>query len=121
MFKTKKDLSREEKDMEKDVDHVGLEANEESQVYQQDSTTSEKSISIASDEIIKRSRGVILMDSIKEMIGKEGKRGKTVWVIGVAVWILMWALGLEKTSTSNYEVFATSSYGNHTFDFRNCE
>ncbi|CUM48552.1 unnamed protein product [Debaryomyces tyrocola] len=118
MLDMKKDLSREEKEVEKevekDVDHVGLEVKEESQIYQQDSTTSEKNISNTNDEFIKRSRGVILMDSIKEMIAMEGKRGKTVWVIGVAVWILMWALGLEKTSTSNYEVFATSSYGNHT-------
>lgn len=62
----------------------------------------------------RKSRGVLLMESVKEMIREEGNGGKAIWIIIISLWILSWAISLDKQTTSNYEVYVTSSYGHHT-------
>lgn len=103
-----KSLGREENE----ISHTDFKDVEE---IQTDETLNQSEGSLSNfDGNIKKSRGVIRMEAINDMLKKEGKRGKAAWIIIVSVWVLMWALSLEKVTTSNYEVFATSEYGHHT-------
>ena len=69
------------------------------------------------DEFVKKSRGVLLMSSVKDLIKEEGVRSKAMWIIIISIWVLSWSLSLDNQTTSNYQVYANSDYGHHTLIF----
>ncbi len=100
--KTKSDVNSEELSDRKrsDIYPENLEAN--------------TSTSTTEDECFEKSRGVILIESVKDLMKEEGKGSKAMWVVIISILILAWSLGLNSSTTRNYEVYATSSYGHHT-------
>lgn len=92
-----------------------LEDNESSKIYRQDTEIAEETpMSNPDNKFIKKSRGVLLMSAVKDLIKEEGLRSKAMWIIVMSIWILSWSLSLDNQTTSNYEVYATSDYGHHT-------
>lgn len=104
-------MSRDELEMT----YAGQEKKEELRIDQNETSTSETNVSEPNDDNIKKSRGVVLMESINDMIKAEGKRSKALWIIIASIWILNWATSLDQSTTSNFQVYATSDYGHHTF------
>ena len=112
-FSNMRDLSKEEANMGK----TNLEDKEDTQIDRRGTTTeidTETALSDSDIGFIKKSRGVLLMSSVRDLIKEEGMRSKAMWVIVISIWILSWSLSLDNQTTSNYQVYATSDYGNHT-------
>lgn len=108
-----KDVNREETNTSK----ISLEDKEDTQIDRRGTETeieTEVSFSNSDDEFIKKSRGVLLMSSIKDLIKEEGVRSKAMWIIVISIWILSWSHSLDNQTTSNYQIYATSDYGHHT-------
>lgn len=62
----------------------------------------------------KKSRGVLLIESVKDLIKEEKGGNKVKWILIVSILILSWSVGLDLSTTKNYEVYATSYYNHHT-------
>lgn len=104
-----------EKSLEREENEISLVGSKDVEEIQTNQTLSQSETSLSNfDGNVKKSRGVIRMEAINDMLRKAGKRGKAAWIIIASVWVLLWALCLEKSTTSNYEVYATSAYGRHT-------
>lgn len=85
-----------------------------------ESINTRKDIELLIDEDIEespikyKSRGVILIESVKELMYQPGKQHFKYAVYGLLL-LLSWAAALDKSTTRNYEVVATSEYKKHTF------
>lgn len=74
----------------------------------------EEDISSQEEEhLFKKSRGVILIESVKDMMHLDGKKSIKYTVI-LVISVLAWVIALDKATSSNYRVYATSSLGHHT-------
>lgn len=63
---------------------------------------------------ILRNQEVILIESVKDLMKRGGNGSKEMWIVVISILILAWSLVLDSSTTRNYEVYATSSYGHHT-------
>lgn len=94
---------------------LNLEYKESSRIDRRDTQTEDVTpIPTSDNEFIKKSRGVLLMSAVKDLVKEEGLRSKAMWIIVISIWILSWSLSLDNQTTSNYEVYAASDYGHHT-------
>lgn len=64
-------------------------------------------------DYLKKSRGVILIESVKDFMYTAGNEKYKYGVFAI-IYLLAWSAGFDKSTTRNYEPNATSSYGNHT-------
>lgn len=94
---------------------LNLDDKEISKIDRRDTETEEDApISNLDNKFIKKSRGVLLMSAVKDLVKEEGPRSKAMWIIVLSVWFLSWSLSLDNQTTSNYEVYAASDYGHHS-------
>ncbi|KAK1227971.1 hypothetical protein PQX77_009018 [Marasmius sp. AFHP31] len=60
-----------------------------------------------------QSQGVNRMEAVYRAAQEPG--GKTMmWALGISILVCAWAYSLDSSTTSNYTVFATSSFGQHS-------
>ncbi|KAL0059260.1 hypothetical protein AAF712_014010 [Marasmius tenuissimus] len=60
-----------------------------------------------------QSQGVNRMEAVYR--AAQGPGGKTMmWALGISILVCAWAYSLDSSTTSNYAVFATSSFGQHS-------
>lgn len=98
----------EKKRADSDLEKVASrrESNSKTDLEDEQSSTEDKLM-------LKKSRGVLLIESVKDLIKGEGGQ-KAKWLLIFSILLLTWGVSLDLSTTTNYEVPATSYFNHHT-------